>query len=156
MPTNTITAMRIWGNIVNTGNESADDVYIFFTSNAYELFRNALPHPWLVPGACWQVIDPMPTKFMVRANIPLHRDFQIKFMNSYEWKGAQRSLASGKRLQTFIGQGRDIIYPQFDDITINIDVYSKNASLKAYAICFSQEDLFDKNECIKICNPLNY
>lgn len=148
IPHQTITAMKLWADIANTGNESAEDVCVVLTSNAYDIFGEVLPNSWLVPGANWRTIDIVPSKFMALATIPLHPGFWLRFMVSQEWKARQRHLTTpGNTLRP--------IRPEFIDIEIHFDVYSKNTSHKSFAVKFSQDDLLEGDECIKSCDPLD-
>lgn len=145
-PHELIVVMKMRANIENTGNESADDVYVLVSTNAYDILGRALPQPWLAAGDNWRLVRLDPNASMALAGIPLHRDFPFVFLRSYEWKSMPRDTGP--------------VYtrkppPAFDDIRFDFHVYSRNASMKSFAVTFTQDDLLNETTCTKICERLD-
>jgi hypothetical protein len=151
-PNQTITSMKLSVEIINVGNESADDVYVAIASNIYTMFHAALPNPFLFPGANWKVMNVLADKenvklfsqYMMLATIPLHPQLPFRVITSDTWKSPQRVLANGKK-----------VLPQFDPISVRCDVYSRNSVHKAFSVSFVQDDFLEKNECARTCDPVN-
>ena len=141
----TITVMKLWAEIINTGNESADDVFLVCSTNAYEVFGSALPSGWLHPGANWRFIDLPTSALMVLATIPLHLGFPIRFMNSQEWKAMPRDMGP-------VATG--MVLPEFADVKFDFYVYSRNSAHTSFTVTFCQDDLLRQNSCTKTCESV--